>query len=288
MIADEAFLRMVFPDAPADLTVPDDVSQLFKARMRAFGGARRPMLLAAWVGLLALGAILVLAGAIVPGIVVVVGVLVATVVVLVVQHGRASDDFFEAYATARGLRAEEDSMVAARVPLFAKGDKRKWPRVLRGRIAGNPADLALYTYTDVSTDSEGNRTETDHDFTVLRFQLPPAVAARFVGVSLAPKGLSFGALQDKLAHDRAVKLESAEFHDRYSLRVVDSQDDVALYELFSPPFIQLLATESPVYWEQRGEHIVFWRKGHETEAVDLDHFCVTATPVLRRYFEEFQ
>ena len=37
-------------------------------------------------------------------------------------------------------------------------------------------------------------------------------------------------LQDKLQHDRAVQLESAEFHKRYALRVVDDQDDIALYE----------------------------------------------------------
>lgn len=283
---DEATLRQVFPEAPASLAVPRDVRSMWRRRMKRLGGERRTIGLALWIGTLALGAILALGGSGTLGAVVGGAALLAAGGVAGWQYMRASDEFWGLYATARGLAEQEHGQMAANVPLFQKGDKRKWPRVLSGTIAGQPAQLGLYTYTEVSTDSDGDRDETDYDFTVLRFRLPPAVARRFAGIYCSPKGLSLGALQDKLAHDRAVKLESIEFHKRYSLRCVDEQDEVALYELFSTPFVHRLATELKVFWEQRGEDLLVWKKGHETEAADLDRFCLEAWHVLHRYHEE--
>ncbi len=285
---DEGRLRAVFPDAPADLSVPRDVGSMFSARMRSLGGARR----AFWIVVASVvfigGIVLALGGSVVLGAIVAAAPAVTTAIVAMVQHGRASDDFFDRYAAARGLVHVEDSHVDANVPLFSRGDKRKWGRVLDGTIAGQRAALAHYTYTDVSTDSEGNRSETDYDFTCVRFRLPDQVAARFAGVYCSPKKLGFGAIQDTLAHDRKVELESAEFAKKYTLRVVDSQDDVALYELFSTTFVHRLATELTAYWEQRGGDLVVWRTGHETEAADLDRMCLEAWHVLHRYQEEWR
>ena len=84
------------------------------------------------------------------------------------------------------------------------------------------------------------------------------------------------------------KVGFAEFAKRYNLRAHDSQDDVALWELFSTTFVHRLATELQVYWEQRGADLVFWQKGHESEAADLDRFCLEAWHVLQRYLEEWQ
>ncbi len=285
---DEDRLRQVFPDAPADLAVPRDVSSLFRARLKTAGGSSRGPLLVVWAGLLVGGLVAALAFAQPFGWLLVALAVVILVVLAIVAHGQASDDFFNRYAAARGLVHVEDSHVAADVPLLRQGDERKWPRVLSGTIAGQPASIAHYTYTDVSHDSEGKRTETDHDFTTIRLHLPDEVAARYAGVYLAPKTLGFGKLQDALAHDRKVELESAEFAKRYTLRVVDSQDDIALYELFSTTFIHALATELTVYWQQRGGDLVVWRKGHETEAADLDRMCLDACRVLQRYCEEWR
>ncbi|MCZ4495582.1 MAG: hypothetical protein JWM25_165 [Thermoleophilia bacterium] len=174
----------------------------------------------------------------------------------------------------------------ADVPLLKRGDEQKWEQQLVGTIAGQPATLALYTYVEVSRDSEGNTSRSSYDFTLLRFRLPAVVAQRFRGVYLAPKSLSFGKLQDKMSHDRQVELESQAFHKRYRLRVVDEQDDIALYELFSPPFIELLSHDAHVNFEQVGDSLVIYRKGHETEAADLDRFCLEAWHVLQRYLEE--
>jgi hypothetical protein len=285
---DDATLRRVFAGCPADLVVPSDIGELFAARMRRLGGERRTLMLVGWAGVLVIGVLLAIAGSVGPGVtLIVVGLVVAGIVVWQ-QRSKAADDFFDAYASARGLMHTEGGVISAAVPLFSRGDRREFSRVLSGSIAGQDARLGLYTYTEISRDSDGDETRTDYDFTVLRFDLPPAVAQRFVGVYLSPKQLSFGALQDKLAHDRKVELESIEFAKRYSLRVVDAQDDIALYELFSTTFVHQLATTLQVYWEQRAGEIVFWKKGHHSSAADLDRMCLESWHVLHRYLEEFR
>jgi hypothetical protein len=285
---DDTTLRRVFPGAPADTRVPASVGALFGSRVRSLGGERRPLLLAVLAGAVIVAATMLLAGSTFGGIAVLVLASAVVGIVLVLQRRRATDDWFDRYASARGLAHEKDGAVPANVPMLRKGDRRTFPRVLTGTIDEQPARLALYTYTEETTDSEGNRSSTDYDFTVLHFTLSPQVAARFAGVSLGPRSFSFGALQDKLMSDRRVQLESAEFHKRYSLRALDSQDDIALWELFSPPFIQLLATQLTVYFEQRGADLVLWRKGHEDEAAKLDAFCLEAWQVLHRYLEEWR
>jgi hypothetical protein len=285
---DEATLRRVFPDAPADIEVPRDVKSIFRRRMRSFGGERHQAYVASFWGLLVAGVVLLVMGQVAAGIAVPVVAIVTAIVITVMQYSKASDDFFGIYATARGLQHQEDGHISAGVPLFSQGDKREWPRVLTGTIAGQPAKLGHYTYTEIRTDSDGNREESDFPFTVLVFTLPPQVAARFKGIYCSPKGISFGKLQDKLAHDRGVTLESLDFHKRYQLRCVDDQDDIALYELFSTTFVQQMATELKVYWEQRGDDLVFWHKYHEKEAADLDRFCLESWHVLQRYLEEWR
>ncbi len=285
---DDATLRRVFAGAPADLAVPRDVGSLYKARLKSMGGSRRGPLMVAWFGCLLGGLVVALALQQVFGWVLVGIAVVVAITLLLIAHGQAADEFFARYASARGLTHREGGRVSANVPLFGRGDKREWSRVLEGTVAGQAATNSHYTYTDVTHDSEGNRSETDYDFTTVGFRLPDDVAQRFAGVYLSPKKFGFGKIQDALAHDRKVELESAEFADRYTLRVVDSQDDIALYELFSTTFVHTLATELKVFWEQRGSDLVIWRKGHESEAADLDRMCLEAWHVLHRYLEEYR
>ena len=286
---DEATLRQVFPEAPAELAVPRDVGSMFSARMKSLGGARRATWMLGGGALVAVGLVLLAAGMSTLGAIVAAAPLVALAVVAFLQHGKATDDFFDRYAAARGLTHVEGGRVPADVPLFRKGDKRKWSRVLGGTVAGQPASISHYTYTDVTRDSDGNREETDYDFTCVHFTLPPQVAARYPGVYCRPRAfLSLGGIADGLTHDRKVELESIDFAKRYSLRVVDEQDDIALYELFTTAFVERLATELHVFWEQCGADLVVWKKGHEREAADLDRMCLEAWHVLHRYLEEWR
>lgn len=283
---DDATLRQLFADAPAAMRVPRDVRSMFVQRMRAIVRRHRTIATVLGMALVVVAASVAVAGFPVIGAAVLGSALLVAAGIAMYQYGQASDDFFGLYATARGLRHHEGGRMSADVPLFGRGDKRRWPRLLQGTIAARPATLAHYTWTDVTRDRDGRRREHDHHYTVLHFELPDAVAERFAGVYCAPRSLSLGAVQDRLAHDRSVELESAEFGRRYSLRVVDTQDDVSLYELFSTPFVHRLATELEVHWEQRGRDLVVWKAGHETEAADLDRMCLEAWHVLHRYLEE--
>lgn len=222
----------------------------------------------------------------VPALVVLGFGLVPAVVVLVQQWSRASDSYWEAYASARGLRVSETEHLAANVPLLRKGDKREVERTVRGPIGTGEGAIALYTYTEVTTDSEGRRQETDYDYTIVAYELPPAVAARFRGVYLRRSGLTLGALQDRFGHDRAVELESVEFNRCFDLRAVDEQDDIALYELFSPTFIDFVCRVKELGWEQVGASLVVFQKGHCQDTSELDALCGKAACVFRRYSEE--
>jgi hypothetical protein len=211
--------------------------------------------------------------------------LVAAIVVTAVQHHRAHTSYWRMYAHARGLTLDDSRpWVSAGVPLLRKGDERRMDRVLTGRIGSGNAALAQYTYTEVWHDDNG-RHEEDHDFTLVVFRLSAEVAARYKGVYLREQGLSFGGLQDKLQHDRKVELESSEFEKEYELRVVDGQDDIALYELFSTTFIDQLTTRH-IEWEQVGPDLVVYQQGHTSTSDDVDDLCGKAAWVYQRYSEE--
>lgn len=282
----QATAQRTFTDAPEGEIAQTSVGDLFKARLRGFWEDRRILAVAWGVALVAAaGAALVVppvAPLAVAGL-----LLIAAVVVLLVMHHRASRDFWQGYATARGLRYDDDGRgFRADIPLLRKGDKRSVSRTLHGKIGGHDAVVAQYTWTDITRDSDGNRREVDHDYTLLHFTLPPAVAARFAGVRMRPKQLTFGRLQDGLGDDRSVELESADFSGRYTLRVLDEQDDIALYELMSTTFIDRLCTGPKQFWEQEGADLVCFRDGHLDESEDLDELCTGSLVVLERYLAE--
>lgn len=281
----EPELRALFPDAPADLAAPDGVGALFRRRMRAVGGRGRTILLAATAALTLFGVALTVQRSGI-GIFVLGFLALAAIIVTIVQYSLAGKDFFRAYAHARGLEQLGSARLDAHVPLLRRGDRRSFGNMMAGTIAGRPTTLGHYTY--VEEGHGDNDHDTSFEYTVLHVRLPEPVAARFTGVSLSPRTFSFGAgaLVDRLSSDHAVTLESAEFHKRYSLRALDTQDDIALHELFSPPFMLHLATAVDVHFEQRDADLVLWRSGHANRAVDLDRFCTEVQCVIDRYCEE--
>ncbi|MCW2950635.1 MAG: hypothetical protein JWN41_1648 [Thermoleophilia bacterium] len=285
---DDATLRRIFASAAADLSMPESKGAVWRMRISNLWAARRGTWLAVFAAAGLISLVALVSGYLVVAITVVCTVLATVVIVLGVQSLRATRDYMQRYAETRGLALTEDTDVPADVPLLKRGDKRSFDRCFTGTIAGRHATLAHYTYTEVRTDSEGRRSESDFPWTVLEFELPPAVAARYAGVYLSPRKFSFGALQDRLAHDHQVQLESADFHRRYTLRVDDDQDEVALYELFSTTFVDLLATDLEITWEQVGSSLVLYRKKHLFDVGQLDRFCLEGWHVLERYLAEWQ
>jgi hypothetical protein len=284
----------LFPNAPAGAQAPDSASALRKARMKSFRASHGWV----WPTLIVMAVVGVVLLLVVPilGAVLLVAALVTTIVIYVVQAGKAKDEFFTAYATARGLSCSDRGRINSPAPLLQKGDKRQFHKILSGPICDDDGQLGTFTYTDVSTDSEGNRQETDYHFTVLHLPLPGPVADRFAGVYCREKGfLGGGKMFDKLTHDRGVETESGEFHKKYVLRVVDDQDDIALFELFSTTFLDGLATDPSfevdgqrVEWEQvRGSLLVYIRQ-HQHETADLDALVAAGARIYQRYCEEHQ
>jgi hypothetical protein len=137
---DGATLRRVFAQAPADMAVARDVGSMFRARMHRL--LARPIVVIAFVAAVIVGASLGIAigtpGWIALGVVVLVGI-----GVVAYEYSEASEDFLTSYAGARGLAYAEDGFISAGVPLFDKGDKRKWPIVMSGTIAERPATLGV-------------------------------------------------------------------------------------------------------------------------------------------------
>lgn len=284
----------VFPDAPDDALAPVGAKAIFQGRLRRVY-ERNSGWIAVGAALCALAVLverMMFPVASIFPIVATIGLFLIPVVIVVwVQHLRAGREFWRGYAQARGLTVAPDSAVGYSSPLLRRGDEREWQHVLTGRI-GTCADaqLAEYTYTDVSYDDDGHRQETDHDFTLVCLRLPQQVAGRFAGVYCRDRSLlSFGRIRDAIGSDRGVELESVDFHKRYELRVEDRQDDIALYELFNPTFIEQLTSDDakPQFEQVATDLVVFW-DGHVTDSARLDAACSSAIRIHQRYLEEYQ
>lgn len=212
--------------------------------------------------------------------------LLVPIVFFSVHAARAEKQFWRGYAEVRGLRYRADGQLHAECPLYARGDEQRFQNLLAGRIGPCHAVLAHFIAIDISRDNKGNKRRSETPFTVVHCALPPAVARRFRGVYLRERSLSFGRLQDFLAHDRAVNLASAEFDRLYSLRVVDEQDDIALFELFSTTFVDDLIRKVHATFEQRDGDLVVYCRGRCDTADELDGICAAAAFVAARYLEE--
>lgn len=295
----------LFPNAQADVEAPARKSDVVAAERQAFISKHKTILivwLAVAISPTIVGLVMGITGDPTNAIMLIIGGLMSAVLLiavpalvmyLVIAH-RARRAYWRLYAEARGLQLAENSGVAASVPLLSRGDERKYPFLVSGAIGPTHSTFGLYTYTEISesTDSDGNSTEQrkDYNFTLAVFELPAAVAQRYSGVYVRPRSakLGFGGLQDKLGHDREVRLESSEFQKKRELRVWDEQDDVAVYELFSTTFIDGLNTDLDVYWEQVGPQLVVFRRKHIEVAVELDDLIADGLRVYQRYCEEYQ
>lgn len=246
-----------------------------------------------WIALIA-GGILAAMGSLGYG-----GVSIAVLVIWLLLYTRhssaAADELFAAYAHPRGLlvTGKQPDMPYVLPPLLKRGDERTISRSVSGAFAGTTGVLAHYTYTKISVDSEGNQQRHDYPFTVLLMKLHQLVGARYSGVYLRAQRISTGGLFDTFTADRHVELESAEFERRYTLRVADEQDDIALFELMNPPFIQHLV-DAPeidgetVQFEQQADDLLVYVRTHLKESSALDQLVMSAAHIYLRFSQEYQ
>jgi hypothetical protein len=239
------------------------------------GGVAGAVFLGAAIGGAAAGAIL----------------LIGLLVVFAIADSRAEDAFFETYASQRGLALSGRGPLPPATPLLRKGDDRYAERLLTGPLAdGVDGALALYTYEEETTDSEGNRQTNYYRYTVGLAEVPECVAHIPELFCQRKFGLrSLEKLEDAFRRSKQrVKLESEALDERYEIFSGQEQDQVWLRRFFSPTFIVWLGEEAPkkFAFELVGGTLCCYVNGHKESAEELDVVRAAAATVAARLREE--
>jgi len=174
------------PNSPEEAT-PDDANDLRGFHFRRLMG--KPLtwiVIAIFVAVAGVVAAIYLGAAIGAGAAVAM-LLISLLVAFAIADSKAEDAFFETYAAQRGLALLGKSPLPPATPLLRKGDDRYAERALTGSLAeGVDGVLALYTYEDETTDSEGNRETNYYRYTLREHRPPPgALLPAQVGTEIA-------------------------------------------------------------------------------------------------------
>jgi len=225
------------------------------------------------------------------GIAAAASLVLSLLVVFGIADSRAEDAFFETYAAQHGLALGGRSPLPPATPLLRKGDDRYAERTLVGPLAeGVEGVLALYTYEDETTDSEGNTQTNYYRYTIGMAEVPEC-AARVPELFCQRKfGLhALEGLEDAFRRSKQrVKLESAALDERYEIFSGKGQDQVWLRRLFSPTFVVWLGEEAPkkFAFELVDGNLCCYVNGHRKSAAELDTLRVASAAVAKRLREE--
>jgi len=223
-------------------------------------------------------------------IILVLGLLITMLVVFVIASGKAESAFFEKYASQRGMSLSGKGSLPAATPLLQKGDDRYGERILSGPLADQlSGTLALYTYEDETTDSEGNRQTNYYRYTVGLCEVPECAA--HVPELYCRRKFGFKALEgfeDAFRKSKRVELESEALDDRYEIFSSKDQDGNWLRQLFSPTFIVWLSDSAPkkFAFELVGGTLCCYVNGHKKSAAELDTMRSATAAVAQRLREE--
>lgn len=217
--------------------------------------------------------------------------LLGLLIVFAVADSQAEDAFFSAYAGQRGLALAGKGPLPPATPLLRKGDDRYAERSMAGPLAdGVDGVLALYTYEDETTDSEGNRQTNYYRYTLGLAQVPEC--AEFVPELYCQRKSGLRALEkfeDAFRGSKErVKLESEALDQRYEIFAREGQDANRLRQLFSPTFIVWLTDSAPqkLAFELVDGTLCCYVKGHKTKAAELDTIRAASATVATRLRDE--
>jgi hypothetical protein len=239
-----------------------------------------------------LGIVLAATASAVVGLVVLVAIVAVGIgVVFALADSKAADDFFNVYAQNHGLELAGKTRLPSATPLLRKGDDRYADRTLSGEIApGYQGMLALYTYEEQTTDSDGNRQTNYHRFTLGMSEVPECVEHVPELYCQRRSGLrSLEKFEDVFRRSkRRVTLESEKLGDRYEIFVSKDQDEVWTRRLFSPSFIVWLTEAAPekFAFELVGGTLVAYIPKHQEDAAHLDTVAAATGAVAKRLREE--
>ena len=217
--------------------------------------------------------------------------LLSLLIAFVIADSRAEDAFFQVYAQQHGLELGGRAPLPAATPLLRKGDDRYAERTLSGPFGdGVEGILALYTYEDETTDSEGNRQTNYYRYTVGLVPVPEC--APFVPELYCQRKFGLRALEGledvfRRSKER-VKLESEVLDEKYEIFAGKDQDANRLRQLFAPTFIVWLTDSAPkkFAFELVDGTLCCYVNGHRKKAEELDEITAAARTVAKRLREE--
>src|SRR6266511_3600091 len=276
---------------PAASPAPQDTDDTRRMHLRRL--VRHPVTLSigATLAIAALVGATLASGAIVIGLgAAAATILLVLVIVFLIASAKAKEDFFRTYAEARGLSREQRGVLPPGTPLLRRGDDRYAHQIMRGALPGGlEGAVALYTYEDTDTDSEGNRQTTYYNFTVVISDVPET--APYVGELYCQRRAGFRFLdsaEDAFRTRKRVQLESEALDQRCEIFAGRDQDPNWLRQLFDPSFVYWLGDEAPdgTAFELVAGMLSVNVKGHLDSAAELDRVCEAAGAIAQRVREE--
>lgn len=276
---------------PAAATPPDDADDLRGFHFKRL--LRKPLtwILIAVFALIAGVACAALVGPALGGAAFVIALLVGVLVVFFIADKQSADAFFTTYCAQRSLTLGGKEHLPPLTPLLKKGDDRYAERTLKGRLGeGVHGTLALFTYEEETTDSEGHRQTNYYRYTLGLTQVPDSVAhcaelycQRKFGLRALEK------FEDVFRTKKErVKFESSELDEKYEIFAGKEQDAVWLRRLFAPTFIVWLNEAAPkkFAFELVNGNLCCYVSGHKDSAEELDAVAAATAAVGKRLNEE--
>ncbi|HEY0317472.1 MAG TPA: hypothetical protein VGC49_04175 [Solirubrobacterales bacterium] len=274
------------------MTPPDDANDLRGFHFKRLMGKPLTWILIGALALIAGVAGAAVIGPAIGGAAAVVALLAGVVIVFAIADSKAADDFFEVYAQQRGMTLVHGrGRLPQATPLLKKGDDRYTERSLLGPIGdGFDGTLALYTYEEETTDSDGNRETNYYRYTVGLVEVPEC--AGLVPELYCQRKFGLRALQGledvfRTSKER-VKLESEVLDDKYEIFAGKQQDAIWLRRLFAPTFIVWLTDAAPkkFAFELVDGTLCCYVSGHKESAEELDTIAAATAAVGKRLREE--
>jgi hypothetical protein len=217
--------------------------------------------------------------------------LLGVVVVFAIADGKAASDFFEVYAAQRGLTLIHGrGRLPEATPLLGKGDDRYTERSLLGRLGEFEGTLALFTYEEETTDSDGDRQTSYYRYTLGLVEVEDC--AKFVPELYCQRKFGLRALEKfedafRTKKER-VTLESESLLEKYEIFAGKEQDANWLRQLFSPGFIVWLTDAAPdkFAFELVDGTLCCYVSGHKENAAELDAIATATGAVAKRLRDE--
>jgi hypothetical protein len=280
------------PPAPAE-RLPDDADDLRGFHFRRLLGKPATWIATAVFVLAAGIAAAVYLGAAIGAGAALAALAVSLLIVFAIADSRSEGDFFAVYASQRQMTLSGKGPLPPMTPLLRKGDERYTEHSFTGPLAdGVDGVLALYTYEDETTDSEGNRETNYYRYTVGLIEVPECAAQvpeLFCQQKFGLRALE--GLEDAFRRSKQrVRLESEALDQRYEIFSGKDQDQVWLRRLFSPTFVVWLGEEAPekFAFELVVGYLCCYVKGHRKSAAEFDVIRAATATVARRLREESQ